>query len=183
VDVTTLRMTPTLSLSARPSVTLVVLNGGIHRIDVTGDVRRRRMIPNRCWSVTRHVGPRSHRVWREGDLPPPRALGMCGRNPVPATAVMGRDDRRRRRRECSEDSSAKTQARPLDSHRFIDAQRSLKNELLAVSLWPLARCRRRGWERAGGRVGGGRLASPHHPGLKPWANGPAGKAVETALKE
>ena len=127
VDVTTLRMTPTLSLSACPSATLVVLNGGIRRIDSSWDadpVRRRSVIPNRCWSVSRCVSPRSQTIWRERDLPPPRALGICGRNPVPATAVMGRDDRRRRRRECSEDSSAKTQARPLDSHRFIDAQRT-----------------------------------------------------------
>jgi hypothetical protein len=37
-DVTTWRMTPMVSMSAVPSPTLVVLNGGIRRIDFSWDV-------------------------------------------------------------------------------------------------------------------------------------------------
>ncbi len=127
-------MTPTASMSAAPSPTLVVLNGGIRRIDLSWDAGRpgRRLrgvtepvIPNRCLSVSRCVCPRSRSSWRERDLPPPGAQGMCGRHPATATAVMGRLDRRRRRRECSEDPSPQTLNVPLDSQRFIDALRSL----------------------------------------------------------
>ncbi len=157
-DVTTVRMTPTVSMSAAPSPTLVVLNGGIRRIDFSWDVSSpvRRvggtpplMIPNRCSSVSRCVCPCSSFSWREGDLPPPRALGMCGRNPAVATAVMGRFDRRRRRRECLEDSSPQTQNVPLDSQRFIDARRSgwRSPQLSAFSSQPL---RTAGEERIGG---------------------------------
>lgn len=117
---TTLRMTPTLSLGGPPSVTPVVLNGGIRRIDLSWDAAMP-VIPNRCLSVPRPVCPRSLFLWGERDLPPPRALGMCGSNPPLATAVMGRFDRRRRRRECA-NASPQTQNVHLGSHRFIDAQ-------------------------------------------------------------
>ncbi len=142
-DVTTLRMTPTLSMSAAPSPTLVVLNGGIRRIAISWDAGRpgRRLrgvtepvIPNRCSSVSRCVCPRSRSSWREWDLPPPGAQGMCGRHPATATAVMGRLDRRRRRRECSEAPSPQTLNVPLDSQRFIDARRPVRDYGLASAL-------------------------------------------------
>ena len=120
-DVTTLRMTPTLSMSAAPSATLVVLNGGIRRMNPSWDAAMP-VIPNRCLSVPRRVCPRSLYWWREGDLPPPWALGMCGSDPAAATAVMGRFARRRRRRECAI-ASPQTQNVHLDLHRFIDARR------------------------------------------------------------
>ncbi len=134
-DVTTFRMTPTLSMSAAPSPMLVVLNGGIRRIDFSWDAARS-VIPNRCLSVSRCVCPYSSFSWREGDLPPPRAPGMCGRNPAVATAVMGRFDRRQRRWECLEDSSPQTRNVQLDLQGFIDAQCSGRRR--AVSYQPSA---------------------------------------------
>jgi len=95
----------------------------VRRMDTSWDAAMP-VIPNRCLSVSRCVGPRSLFWWREGDLPPPRAPEMCGSHPAAATAAMGRFDRHRRRRECAKKASTQIRNVPLDSHRFIDAQRA-----------------------------------------------------------
>jgi hypothetical protein len=129
VDVTTWRTTPKQWLSARPSATLVRVNGGVRRIilwDVSPPVNRlggiaSLMIPNRCLSVQRHAAPCSFQTWRDRDLPPPRAQGMCEGAPTTAPAEMGRST--------DADGDGNVQGNPshqslnftLDSERFIDA--------------------------------------------------------------
>ena len=125
-----MRMTPKKKLDGPPSVTSDFLNGGVRRIDFSWDavplqvpaapgVRRTSVIPNRCLSVPRFVCPRSLILWKESDLPPPRALGMCGSSPATATAEMGRlTDADGNVRKCFRANSGSS---TLDSHRFIDA--------------------------------------------------------------
>ncbi len=129
VDVTTLRTTPKQWLSACPSATLVRVNGGVRRIvlwDVSLSVSRLGgsrllMIPNRCLSVHRHAAPCSFETWRDRDLPPPRARGICEGTPTPVPAEMGRST--------DADGDGNVQGNPphqslnftLDPERFIDA--------------------------------------------------------------
>lgn len=132
---TTLRTTPQVPLGANPSSTPVKVNGGVLWIpiswDVPGALRPGRkapawMIPHRWLSASRRVGPRSSPNWRKSDLPPPRALGMCGRRRVTSQrlpAEMGRINRRRRRRERAATSSEQTLHQPLDTGCFIDGGR------------------------------------------------------------
>jgi hypothetical protein len=99
--------------------------------------RRLRVIPHRCWSV--HVTSAALVILQDRGRgsPSASARGMCGRRPAPATAEKDRFDRRRKRRECLEDSSAQTSYRPLDSHRFIDAQRPGNFRNPTCETWPL----------------------------------------------
>ena len=90
VGVTTLRMTPSLWLGACPSTTPDRVNGGVRWI-FSWDVGFA-MIPNRCLSVTRHVGPSSSRTGGSMNLPRPRLkeYAEAGHNFAPAAAEMGR---------------------------------------------------------------------------------------------
>ncbi len=133
VDVTTLRTTPGQWLSACPSATLDRVNGGVRRIvlwDVSPPVNRLGgiaplMIPNRCLSVPRHAAPCSFQTWRDRDLPPPRARGMCEGAPAPAPAEMGRSTDADGDGNVQENPSHKSSNFTLDSARFIDATGSL----------------------------------------------------------
>jgi hypothetical protein len=132
-DVTTLRMTPTLSMGGPPSVTPAVLNGGIRRMDFSWDasvlkvpprrgVRQEKVISNRCLSAYVIVCPGSSGKWREEDLPPPRALGMCGSSPRTRDGCDGQVRPTLRATGTCEVLPRKSGIVPLDSHRFIDAQ-------------------------------------------------------------
>ncbi len=146
VDVTTWRTTPKVWLSARPSATLVPVNGGVRRIDLW-DVGRRAsrpgcpadrpggpaplMIPNRCLSVQRHAAPCSFQTWRDRDLPPPRAQGMCEGAPTPAPAEMGRSTDADGDGNVRKNPSHKSLNFTLDSDRFIDATAESAGSCLA----------------------------------------------------
>ena len=128
MDVTTLRMTPTHAMTANPLSTVARVNGGVLRISFSWRRPRRRAIPNRWLSASRHVGPSSilRRVHlpNAGDLPPPRAQeNVRGRaRPLSrATAEMGRSTDADGERERARASPSDSLHRRLDKRCFIDA--------------------------------------------------------------
>ena len=129
VDVTTLRTTPGQWLSACPSATLDRVNGGVRRFvswDVSPSVRRfggppALMIPNRCLSVHRHAALCSFQTWRDRDLPPPRARGICEGAHTPVPAEMGRSTDAEGDGNVQGNPSHQSLNFTLDSELFIDA--------------------------------------------------------------
>ena len=112
-------MTPISRMGGAPSLTPVNLNGGILRMNTSWDAAGY-AIPNRCLSAYVIVCPCSFMNWRERDLPPPRAPGMCGSNPANSDGCDGQVRPTLTATGTCEVLPRKIGIIPLDSKRFID---------------------------------------------------------------